>query len=194
MSGRTLLSWAVAPLAAAGCSPIVVAVPSGLRVAALEALAGVDAVVVAGGATRQESVARGLEQIDAELIAVHDGARPFATPALVRRVLDAAAATGAAVCALPVDETIKRVERDVVVGTVPRASLWSIQTPQAFQAAVLRAAHAAAVESGFTGTDDAQLVERNGGEVAIVRGSRVNVKVTYPEDFALAEALASLLA
>lgn len=87
------------------------------------------------------------------------------------------------------DETLKAADGDRVVDTVERSSLWRVQTPQAFRTGSLRRAHERAAADGFTGTDDAALVERDGGTVVLVQGSRLNIKVTYPEDFTLAAAL-----
>jgi 2-C-methyl-D-erythritol 4-phosphate cytidylyltransferase len=151
---------------------------------------GNDSVVVApGGASRQESVANGLELVRSDVVVVHDAARPLATPELVRAVLAPLDGTEGAVAAVPVDETLKLVESGRVSATVDRTGLWRVQTPQAFDAARLRAAHGSAARDGFDATDDAQLIERQGGRVVVVEGSRRNIKITYPEDFELAEAL-----
>lgn len=141
-------------------------------------------VVVAGGGTRQESVWLGMQAAPpgTDLFVVHDAVRPFITRRLVDAVVDAAAAHGAAVCALPVAETVKRVRDGVVEATVDRAGLWTAQTPQAFRAALLREAHEKARRDGFLGTDDAMLVERLGHAVRVVRGSEENVKITTSDD------------
>ena len=148
--------------------------------------------VVAGGATRQESVARALAAVpeDAELIVVHDAVRPFVTRALVDAVVGAARDAGAAICALPIAETVKRVRDGVVEATLDRSALWTVQTPQAFRAPLLRAAHARAYRDGAVGTDDAMLVERLGQPVRVVRGSELNVKITTPGDLRRARAWA----
>jgi 2-C-methyl-D-erythritol 4-phosphate cytidylyltransferase len=140
--------------------------------------------VVAGGATRQESVARALQAApaDSEVLVVHDAVRPFITRALIDDVVSAALADGAAICALPVAETIKRVRDGRVEATVDREALWAVQTPQAFRAAVLREAHDKAMRDGIVGTDEAMLVERLGHPVRVVRGLADNVKITTPED------------
>ena len=142
------------------------------------------ATVVVGGATRQESVAQGLAAVpaDVRIVIVHDAVRPFITRALVDAVLQAAETTGAAICALPIAETVKRVGGDLVEATVDRAGLWTVQTPQAFRAALLREAHDKARRDGVVGTDDAMLVERLGHPVRVVRGSEGNVKITSPQD------------
>ena len=140
--------------------------------------------VVEGGATRQESVWRALQAAPAtaEIVVVHDAVRPFITRALLEEVVTAAAEAGAAICALPVTETVKRVRDGFVEETVDRAGLWSVQTPQAFRAALLREAHDKARRDGIVGTDDAMLVERLGHRVRVVPGLPGNVKITTPDD------------
>lgn len=144
--------------------------------------------VVAGGGERQESVALGLRAIagDPDVVVVHDAVRPFVTRALIDAVLAAAREHGAAICALPVKETVKRVVDGMVEATVDRSVLWSVQTPQAFRAALLREAHDKARRDGFLGTDEAMLVERLGEPVWVIRGLESNVKITTREDLRLA--------
>lgn len=145
-------------------------------------------VVTAGGATRSESVRSGLAIVpeDAEVVVVHDAARPLAPAALfdavIRAVLDGA---DGAIPVLPVVDTIKRVDRGRVLETLPRDDLVAVQTPQAFRASVLRAAHA----GGGTGTDDAALVEAAGGTVVCVPGDPRNLKVTVAADLDVVRAL-----
>lgn len=147
--------------------------------------------VVAGGAERQESVARGLAAVpvDVPWVIVHDGVRPCVTPNLVTRVVRAAREHGAAVAALPVAETLKRGAAGWVQVTVDRDGLWAVQTPQAFRADLLREAHRRGAADGILGTDDAALVERLGAGVRLVPGLPGNLKITRPEDLALARAL-----
>lgn len=147
--------------------------------------------VIEGGESRQESVRRLVEALPAsvEWVVVHDGARPLVDPALVDRVLAAALREGAAACGLPVHETVKRVGPDgLVVETVDRSGLWTVQTPQVFRRELLLEAHRRALADGVSGTDDAVLVERAGHPVRMVPGSPANVKVTTPDDLARAEA------
>ena len=146
---------------------------------------------VAGGATRSESVRRGLAAVPSEatIICVQDAARPFASEHLYKEVI-AAVVNGAdgAVPGLPVTDTIKRVSAEgMVLDTPERASLVAVQTPQAFRAMVLRRAH----DSGNEGTDDASLVERAGGKVVVVNGEAINRKLTTPEDLEWARAIAA---
>jgi 2-C-methyl-D-erythritol 4-phosphate cytidylyltransferase len=172
----------------AGCKPVVAAVPEDLVADASELAADLSEVkLVTGGSSRQESVAKGLAWIDSEIVVVHDAARPLAPAGLVSKALDALGDRDGAVVALPMDETLKEVEAGAVVATVDRSRLWTVQTPQVFRASILRLAHERARVDGFAGTDDAQLVERSGGKIAVVEGERSNLKLTYEEDFELAE-------
>lgn len=147
---------------------------------------------VPGGNRRQDSVAAGLAQIPDEdaLVLVHDAARPLLKPELVQRVVARLLIgdVGGVVPAVPVRDTIKRVEHEQVIGTVDRRDLVAVQTPQGFDIGTLRAAHAA---STIEATDDASMVEAIGGTIAVVDGDPMNLKVTYPEDLLLIEALRS---
>jgi 2-C-methyl-D-erythritol 4-phosphate cytidylyltransferase len=124
----------------------------------------------------------------AAVIVVHDAVRPFITGALIDRVVAAARAGGAAICALPIAETVKRVRESVVEATVDRSGLWAVQTPQAFRAELLREAHEKARRDGFLGTDESMLVERLGQSVTVVPGLPENVKITTPDDLRRARA------
>ena len=162
---------------------IVVAAPA-VHVARARRLLGPGVTVVAGGPTRQESVRLALDAAPhgVRMVVVHDAVRPFITHELVDAVLAAAGADGAAICALPVAETVKRVRDGLVETTVDRAGLWAVQTPQAFRAEILREAHDKARRDGVAGTDDAMLVERLGHRVRVVPGLAGNVKITTPDD------------
>jgi 2-C-methyl-D-erythritol 4-phosphate cytidylyltransferase len=144
---------------------------------------------VAGGAERQDSVRCGLEALPAEVthVAVHDAARPLVRPGDVSRVVRAARACGAALLAVPVRDTIKRVHAGAVVATPPRSECYAAQTPQVFRIDWLRDALAKADADGVRGTDDAALVERLGVTVEVVEGDPVNLKITTAEDLALAK-------
>ena len=141
-------------------------------------------VVVPGGAQRQDSVQEGLRAVSsrAQIVLVHDAVRPFITRLVIDAVIAAAREGGAAICALPVAETIKRVREGVVEHTVDRSGLWAVQTPQGFRAALLREAHDKARRDAFLGTDEASLVERLGHPVRVVHGDESNVKITTPAD------------
>ena len=145
--------------------------------------------VVAGGERRQDSVAAGLAVLPAgiEIVAIHDAARPLAGSDLFDHCVQSAADNGAAIAATPVADTLKRVDTGVITGTVDRAGLWAAQTPQAFRLDVLLRAIAA--NAGETVTDEARLCEAVGVPVVVVPASLANLKVTHPEDIAVAEAL-----
>jgi len=186
IGGTTILALTVRAFARhPSVGAVVVAAPAAYVDRTRRALAGVPRVtVVEGGAERQESVARGIQATpaDAAVLVVHDAVRPCITRALIDRVTSAARAHGAAICALPIAETVKRVRGDVVEATIDRSALWAVQTPQAFRAALLREAHEKARRDGFLGTDESMLVERMGQPVTVVRGLAGNVKITTPED------------
>jgi 2-C-methyl-D-erythritol 4-phosphate cytidylyltransferase len=158
--------------------------------------AGKVIAVIAGGATRRASVAAGLAALpDAvSFVAVHDGARAAITPDTIRaafEMLEHRPDADGVVVGHPSLDTIKRVADGRVLSTPERGDLWIAQTPQVFRVAALRRAHARAADEGFEGTDDASLVERDGGTVLMVPGPRWNLKVTLPEDV---EVLAAVLA
>ena len=181
LNGRRIVDRAV-DAARQVSNGVVVVVPAGT-----EDDDGFD-VAVAGGSTRSESVRRGLDAVpdDADVIVVHDGARPLATVDLFRRVIEAVeAGADGAVPGMPVTDTIKQILPDgTVVNTPDRARLVAVQTPQAFAAHVLRRAHAGHAEA----TDDAALIEAAGGHVVVVAGEADNRKITRPEDLEWAAA------
>ena len=144
--------------------------------------------VCPGGERRQDSVAAGLERLtQCHWVVIHDGARPLVTVDLIERGLEAAGETGAAVAAVPVTDTIKVAGDDEIVReTPPRQNLWAVQTPQAFRIGIITEAYHRA--NGDV-TDDASLVERLGYKVKLYMGSYDNIKVTTPDDLALAEVL-----
>jgi 2-C-methyl-D-erythritol 4-phosphate cytidylyltransferase len=145
--------------------------------------------IVPGGKRRQESVRNGMDALpkDSDIVAIHDGVRPFVTRAMIEDSIHSAVRYGAVVLAMPVKETIKMSHPDgTVLKTLDRESLWQVQTPQTFQVNVIKEAYLRATEDGFTGTDDASLVERTGVKVHILPGSYTNIKITTPEDLLLA--------
>ncbi len=151
--------------------------------------------VVAGGDTRQQSVANGLALLPPEttLVGIHDGARPLVTPETVSAVIAAAQETGAAAVAVPVKDTLKRTDDNaVIIDTVDRAGLWRVQTPQVFAAPPYKAAMEAAIAAGQDLTDDCQLMEQAGIPVRLVPGLETNLKLTTPEDMLLAEAMLAM--
>jgi len=212
LAGRAMFEYSLEScLAAATVGPIVIVVPPGRLktfgdlVAALQGAASTGPVggppfqagemppvrLTEGGATRSQSVAAGLELIDAGIVVVHDAARPLVTPSLVDEAvtaLEAATELDAVIAAAPVTDTIKRIDsRGRVAETPDRSMLRTVQTPQVFRREALLAAIAAGdLESA---TDDASLIEANGGAVAVLAAPSFNIKVTVPEDMVFAEAL-----
>lgn len=196
LGGQPLVRWSVGAMISAGATEVVVVAPPGQEGLATEALAGLEGWRPAsGGATRAMSVARGLASLEAEaesVVFVHDAARPFLATAHVHALLQEVRPGRGAILALPVNDTLKRESKSTVgagLRTVDRRGLWRAQTPQAFPLGQLLCAYASwpAAENA---TDDAQVFERAGGEIALVSGDPLLFKLTQPEDFAMAERLA----
>lgn len=189
LAGRPLFAWSLETLGRCACVDAIVVVGPSRTLRELLAASGLSAPKVVawveGGAERQHSVARGLAALpgDCDLVAVHDCARALVSEAVVERAVAAAREHGAAIAAVPLADTLKRVEDGVIHGTPARAGLWCAQTPQVFRRDWLEAAHAAA---GATATDDAALVESLGHPVRVAAGDALNFKVTTPGDLALA--------
>ncbi len=188
LAGRPLLAWSLAAFEAVrglGCL-VIVAAPS--RVAEFEALAArwcprTCFRVVAGGARRRDSVEAGLRACSSRYVAIHDGARPLVTPALIERVIAAAEGAPGAIAAVPVTDTIKEVRAGRIVAHPDRSLLWAAQTPQV----VLRQAWLdAAAMSDNDETDDAAMLARLGLECIVVEGAHDNIKVTRPLDLDIA--------
>ena len=181
LAGRPMLEWSVEALGAV-CDRVVVALPPGHEQPPDR---------VAGGPSRSESVRNALAAApEAELVVVHDAARPLVTPDLVRRCIAALEGADGAIAAAPVTDTIKEAGSDGgVIRTLDRSALWSIQTPQVFRAQVLRDALSAGPEVLAGATDDASLVEAAGGTVRVVETGAENLKVTTTLDLRMAEAI-----
>ncbi|SDI06155.1 2-C-methyl-D-erythritol 4-phosphate cytidylyltransferase [Alteribacillus persepolensis] len=149
-----------------------------------------DIDVVPGGSERQDSVMEGLRHISAaEIVLIHDGARPFIRPLHIHKLVEKAQHQGAAVLGVKIKDTMKRVKDHLVLETIDRSYVWSVQTPQAFQFPVIYDAYKKAQEEGFRGTDDTSLVERTGFPVHIIEGDYNNIKLTTPEDITIAQAI-----
>ncbi|HEX4180828.1 MAG TPA: bifunctional 2-C-methyl-D-erythritol 4-phosphate cytidylyltransferase/2-C-methyl-D-erythritol 2,4-cyclodiphosphate synthase [Caulobacteraceae bacterium] len=196
LRGRPVLRWSVEALTRAGAQRVVVVVPAGDQPIAAEVLAGLGGwVAVAGGAVRALSVQAGLDALTDrpadEAVLIHDAARPFVEKRHIKALLDALAEAEGAVPALPVADTLKRHDGHAPVATVSREHLWRAQTPQAFRLADLKAAYAAWPAEAGEPTDDAAVIERRGGRIALAPGDPMLMKLTYPEDFVMAEALAA---
>ena len=144
--------------------------------------------LIAGGASRQETVARCLAKAPptTEIIVVHDAVRPFIEMEMIERVLEEARRSGAAILGIPSVDTVKQVERQTILGTIPRERIVLAQTPQAFRYMILREAFDRAMTEGFNGTDESSLVERQGHNVTVLMGSDRNIKITKPSDLPLA--------
>lgn len=172
---------------------ILVAVPAGNKeeVAAMLADSGVAGRVrvLAGGRNRQESVGRCLDAVSEgiDIVAVHDGVRPFIPPRLIEDSIARAKVERAVILGMPAEETVKQVSRTVVQATLPRERLMLAQTPQVFATNLLRRAFEKARQEGFVGTDEASLVEHLNEDVYVMRGSERNIKITRPHHMALAE-------
>lgn len=199
LGGRTVLQWSVDAFGACGLvQELVVVMPPESDIAGHDhpiAPTTLAMTVVAGGRRRQDSVANGVAAVDpaADVIVIHDGARPFVTPKLIARTIDAAATTGAAIAALRATETVKRTDQRVgeawvVAETLVRDDLVLVQTPQAFRREVLLDALSRGADE-WAATDEAMLVERAGHPVRVVEGDRANVKITTPEDLEIARRL-----
>ncbi|MDH3974628.1 MAG: 2-C-methyl-D-erythritol 4-phosphate cytidylyltransferase [Deltaproteobacteria bacterium] len=147
--------------------------------------------IAEGGAERQDSIKKGLETIESstDIVIVHDGVRPFIKSDILKASVNVALEYGAALVAVPVKDTVKKVNGGSVIETVPRNKLWLAQTPQTFSYDLIMAAYKNAFLKGIIGTDDASLVEILGKEVRIVMGSYDNIKITTPEDLLFAEAI-----
>ena len=192
LGGRPIVRWSVEALLAAGAREVVVVVAPDRLAAADDALAELLGWrATAGGRTRAESVRAGLAALQGEPqdpVLIHDAARPFVTAAHVQRLLGALEAADGAVLALPVPDTLKRGE-GLIAETVSREGLWRAQTPQAFRRERIEAAYAA-WPADAEPTDDASVMEGAGGGVALVAGDPMLMKLTWPEDFSMAEQLA----
>ena len=182
VAGKTLLAWVVEAFAFA--DEILVALPPGHA-----APKDLNALVLEGGENRQDSVAHLLEAAQGDIVLVHDAARPYVVARVVQAVFEAARHTGAAVPVIPVPDTLIQDQNGTYGEQLPREHVRLVQTPQGFFRNLLLEAHQKARRDGFLGTDEATLVRRLGYPVTLVPGARRMLKVTYPEDLALVEAL-----
>jgi 2-C-methyl-D-erythritol 4-phosphate cytidylyltransferase len=207
LAGRPLVGWALEAFARAdSVASVVVAAPPGHE-AAVEELAGgfeVELQVVAGGASRSDSVGRALERVQAELVAVHDAARPLVTPQLIDELVEKLASrpdAAGVIAAAPLADTVKRAREPrpakgpvprggpTVAQTVSRDHLWAAQTPQVFRTDALREALGTDPQRIAAATDDSMLVEKSGGKVVIHPAPAENLKVTTALDLRFAELL-----
>jgi 2-C-methyl-D-erythritol 4-phosphate cytidylyltransferase len=198
LRGKPLLTYTLARFEATPTiDRIVLIVPAGREAFCQQEIVAPGGIckvthIVAGGETRQRSVMAGFSCLDrdVDVVVIHDGARPFVTPALIRAAVEAALADGSAVAAIPESDTLKRVsEVGTIIETVDRRNLWRAQTPQAFRRAILQRALAYAAEHHLDATDEASLIEWLSWPVRIFPGSIWNFKITSPDDLMLAELL-----
>lgn len=208
LGGRPLVAWALDAFARAqSVASVIVAAPPGHQ-AAVEELAGgleLELIVVAGGDSRSESVGRALERVQMEVVAVHDAARPLVTPELIDELVEKLAShpdAAGVIAAAPLTDTVKRAREPrpaegpvprsgtTIAQTVSRDHLWAAQTPQVFRTAALREALDTDPQRIAAATDDAMLVEKNGGKVLIHPSPAENLKVTTGLDLRIAELLA----
>ncbi|WP_269513365.1 bifunctional 2-C-methyl-D-erythritol 4-phosphate cytidylyltransferase/2-C-methyl-D-erythritol 2,4-cyclodiphosphate synthase [Brevundimonas subvibrioides] len=191
LGGKPVVRWSVEAMLDSGADQVVVVVAPGSQDRAADALAGLTHwSAIVGGAERSDSVQAGLRALTGakdQVVLIHDAARPLLSAEVIGRLRAALTGADGAIAALPVSDTLKRGS-DRIEATVDRAGLWRAQTPQAFRADRLLAAYAAWPD-GTAPTDDAAVVERDGGTVRLVPGDPRLMKLTYPEDFDMAEAL-----
>jgi 2-C-methyl-D-erythritol 4-phosphate cytidylyltransferase len=196
LGGKPLLAYTLARFEATPTiDRIVLIVPSGREIFCSQEIIAPEGLrkvthIVAGAETRLRSVMAGFSCLDqdVDVVVIHDGARPFVTPTLIRAAVDAALANGSAVAAIPESDTLKRVSgAGTVIETVDRRNLWRIQTPQAFRRWILQRALAYAAQHNLDATDEAALVECLSWPVQIFPGSIWNFKITSPDDLVLAE-------
>jgi 2-C-methyl-D-erythritol 4-phosphate cytidylyltransferase len=198
LGGKPLLAYTLAQFEATPTvDRIVLIVPSGRETFCYEEIVAPEGLrkvthIVAGAETRLRSVMAGFSCVDqdVDVVVIHDAARPFVTPALIRAAVDAALANGSAVAAIPESDTLKRVSgAGTVIETVDRRNLWRAQTPQAFRRWILQRALAYAAQHNLEATDEAALVEWLSWPVRIFPGSIWNFKITSPDDLVMAEIL-----
>ncbi len=199
IAGKPVLTWSAESFDAVGDIGLIVVVCPQDRIdeylhRAIDPFPFVTPIVIApAGATRQEGAFSGLEFVpdDFEYVVLHDGARPLVTPDLIDHTIATVKGNidcDGAVVAHPSVDTLKIVENGVIVGTPDRTVFWNAQTPQVFRTGIYRRAHSAALSEGFVGTDDSSLIERLGGHILVVEGTRDNIKLTVPEDYELLSA------
>ena len=202
LAGRPVVAWSVAAFQACPDVDDILLVTRPDKEAEFRALADREGwtklrAILPGGTQRHQSVWNGLQAIPDEqpdrFVAVHDGARPLVTPAMITRCLDLARQGGAACCAAPVSDTLKRADANGhISGSVDRLNLWAMQTPQTFRLNSLLEAYRQVIDAGLLVTDETSAMERMGKPVALLNGGDFNLKITYPPDLELARHLLAL--
>lgn len=193
LRGRTVLDWCVERFDRhEGVEEIILVLPSEEQKEKFFETSRKITAVVRGGTKRQDSVLQGFSRVrpeNAEVVLIHDGARPLVGKELISRIIETAAKKGAAVPALPIEDTVKEVEGEIVLSTPERRKLVRVQTPQGFSYSLLKRSLQKAKDENYYGTDESVLVERMGEKVFVVKGDPRNIKITSPEDLAVAEVL-----
>lgn len=194
VAGKPVVRWPVEALLDAGAREVVIVIAADAASELQSALAGLTGWrAVTGGDTRAESVCAGLSAltgVDEEPVLIHDAARPFLSPEVIAGLLAGLESADGALPALPVADSLRRGDQGMVAGAVDRENLWRAQTPQAFRIKTIRDAYAV-WPADEAATDEAAVVERAGGRVRLILGDPRLMKLTYPEDFAMAEALSA---
>ncbi len=201
LAGKPVVAWSVAAFEACAAVKQIVIVTRPekeplFRMLALREGWGKLRTILPGGAQRHFSVWNGLQTLANtadDYVAVHDGARPLVTPDMIARCLGLAQETGAACCAAPVSDTLKRGDANGrIVGSVDRQNLWAMQTPQTFSLPKLIAAYQQVIDAGLTVTDETSALEHAGQPVSLLNSGDFNLKITYPQDLDLARHLLAL--
>ncbi len=202
LGGRPVVAWSVAAFQACEAVGEIILVTRPEKEMGFRELAQADGwtklrAILPGGAQRHLSVWNGLQNIASEAgdhyVAVHDGARPLVTPEVIARCLDLAQQAGAACCASPVTDTLKRADaQGRIASGVDRTNLWAMQTPQTSSLPLLVQAYRAVLDAGETVTDETSALERIGHPVALLNGGDFNLKITYPQDLELARHLLAM--
>ena len=185
------MDWSLRTLLHAGCEPVVVVVPPELKEQAAEVCRPYSVVeLIAGMTSSLSSVRRALQIVASPSVVIHDVTRPFVTHDLIVKVTNALQSSDGAICAVPLDETLKLTRSTRVESTVDRTGWWRAQTPEAWDCGVLQQAHERAHLEGGRARGNAQLVAKCGGSISVIAGARANIKISSGADFMLAEAMA----
>ena len=196
LSGKPLLAWTISRFESAEIIDEIIVVTKKDEIAKVREMTKSEGFrkvtsVVKGGAYRQQSAQNGLNAVstDSKVVLIHDGARPLIRTSDIKRIVESAKETGAALLAVPSKDSVKEVQDGIVKKTLPRESIWLAQTPQGFRKELLQEAFSSAEKEGYIGTDEASLVERIGKDVAIVEGHSSNIKVTVTPDIGVVQSL-----
>ncbi len=190
LAGRPVVDWTIKAFAEhPQINELIIVLPDESQAEEIKTRWPKIKAVVKGGRQRQDSVSLGLEAVslEMEIVLVHDGVRPLVTAELISRIIETVEKEGAAVPAVPIEDTVKIVNGDFIIRTLNRERLIRVQTPQGFRKSLLERAFHQAKKDGYYGPDEASLIERIGGRIKIIPGETKNIKITTPEDLKLAE-------